>query len=298
MKLLVKSHGTPVRRGLAARVAAAFGVLTIALGVERACTFSINWSLKRRGHLSSSACRSKAEVSDGQPPIIEFFTMDMCPYAQRTWILLEEKGLPYVRKLVDVRNESQRSWYREHINPLGKVPSIRDLSDGTVLYESEIVNEYLEQKFAAQKADARLLPDDAAGCAKVRLWNHHLNSQLAPAHFTYLMNKNASSEPERLVALETALQYYEDNIVEPYLIGERFTLADVSALPFFERLVFSLERFKKYSIPSSMPKLHNWLQRTMTRPSFLATKRPDGKLEEVYQMFLSMDYKFGGLNRN
>ena len=29
----------------------------------------------------------------------------------------------------------------KNINPLGKVPSIRDLTDGTVLYESEIIND-------------------------------------------------------------------------------------------------------------------------------------------------------------
>lgn len=248
--------------------------------------------------MSSSACRSETELSDRQPPLIEFFTMDMCPYAQRTWILLEEKGLPYVRKLVDVRNESQRKWYIEHINPLGKVPSIRDLSDGTVLYESEIINEYLEQKFTSEISVARLLPDDAAGCAKARLWNHHLNNQLAPAHFTYLMNKDAASEHEKLVALERTLQFYEDRIVEPYLLGEQFTLADISALPFFERLVFSLERFKNYTIPSNMHKLQNWLELAMSRPSFVVTKRPEEKLEEVYQKFVSMDYKFGGLNRN
>jgi len=222
--------------------------------------------------------------------------MDMCPYAQRTWIALEEKGLPYTRKLVNVRNQSERDWYVSNINPLGKVPSIRDLSDGTVLYESEIVNEYLDQKFVGQGPS--LMPSDAAGCAAVRLWNHHLNSKLAPAHFTFLMNKDPDTEGDKRKALEEALQYYEDQLVGPYLVGELFTLADVNALPFFERLVFSCERFKGFKIPKGMKRLRAWLDRAMGRPSFLATKRPDEKLEEVYQRFIDADYKFGGLNRN
>jgi len=227
---------------------------------------------------------------------IEFYTMDMCPYAQRTWIALEEKGLQYTRKLINIRNASERAWYVEHVNPLGKVPSIRDASDGTIVYESEIVNEYLAQKFA--DLGNPLMPQDPAACAAVRLWNHHLNSKLAPAHFTYLMNKNSSIDARKRDDLEETLQYYEHHLVGPYLIGEQFTLADVNALPFFERLVFSCRRFKGYEIPESMTRLHSWLNLVMQRPSFIATKRPEDKLEEVYQKFLKVDYKFGGLNRN
>ncbi|CAE7408843.1 DHAR1 [Symbiodinium natans] len=227
---------------------------------------------------------------------IEFYTMDMCPYAQRTWITLEEKGVPYKRTVVNVRNSTEREWYVKNVNPLGKVPSIRDLTDGTVLYESEIINEYLEQKFA--DSGPALMPPSAKGAASVRLWNHHLNNKLAPAHFTFLMNKNATADPEKIQALEEALQYYEENLKGPFLLGDDFTLADVSALPFFERLIFSCRRFKDYEVPPRMKRLLKWLDTAMSQPSFLATKRPEDQLEEVYQRFLSVNYAFGGLNRN
>ncbi|CAK9038346.1 Probable glutathione S-transferase DHAR1 [Durusdinium trenchii] len=219
--------------------------------------------------------------------------MDMCPYAQRTWIVLEEKGIPYSRRVINLKNKTEVDWYKEHVNPLGKVPAIRD-TDGTILYESEIINEYLQQKFTCGPS---LMPEDAAGCAKVRLWNHHLNTKLAPAHFTFLMNKNQSADADKQRALEEALQYYEDNLEGPYLAGE-FSLAEASALPFFERLTFSCRRFKDYEIPKDMTRLQKWLDKAMRHSSFQATKRPEDKLEEVYRMFLSVDYKFGGLNRN
>ena len=47
-----------------------------------------------------------------------------------------------------------------------------------------------------------------------------------------------------------------------------------------------------------MVRLRGWLDVAMAHASFRATKRPEEKLEEVYKMFLSTDYKFGGLNRN
>lgn len=246
--------------------------------------------------LARSSRGASAGGAGQGPAEIEFFTMDMCPYAQRTWIVLEEKGIPYTRTLVDLRNESSKKWYAENVNPLGKVPSVRDASDGTVVYESEVVNEYLEQRFAG--LGPALLPPDAAGCAAVRLWNHHLNSKLAPAHFTYLMNKDDASESDKRAALVNALQYYEERLVGPYLVGEQFTLADANAAPFFERLLFSCRRFKDFQIPSDMGRLRAWLDLVLSRPSFLATKRPEEKLEEVYQLFLQRDYKFGGLNRN
>lgn len=152
-------------------------------------------------------------------PIIESFHF-RCPYAQRTWIALEEKGIPYSRRVVNLQNKTQMEWYKQNVNPLGKVPAIRD-DDGTTLYESEVINEtqhdseknkwfvwvrvrctdfwpklpedllaaswslyicqahanskeYLEQKF---DCGPNLMPEDAAGCAKVRLWNHHLNNK-------------------------------------------------------------------------------------------------------------------------
>ena len=66
--------------------------------------------------------------------------------------------------------------------------------------------EYLEQEFGGPS----LMPPEAAGCAAVRLWNHHLNQKLAPAHFTFLMNKNESKGATLQAALEEALDYYED----------------------------------------------------------------------------------------
>merc|ERR1712224_155594 len=123
------------------------------------------------------------------------------------------------------------------------------------------------------------------------LWNNHLNSKLAPAHFTYLMNKDADSDGSKLAALEEALQYYDEHLIGPYLVGEQFTLADINAIPFFERLTYSCRRFKQYEIPDSLKRLQAWLALVNARQSFLVTKRPEDGLEQVYQRFLKMDYK-------
>lgn len=126
----------------------------------------------------------------------------------------------------------------------------------------------------------------------------HLDSVLAPAHFTLLMSKVAEEEGEKRAALDAALVHYEAHLVGPYLCGDAFTLADAAALPFFERLVFSLGHFKDIDALAPYPRTRAWLDEAMARPSFAATRRPEEKLVALYERFLAADYSFGGLNRN
>lgn len=83
-----------------------------------------------------------------------------------------------------------------------------------------------------------------------------------------------------------------------YLLGDAFSLADATALPFFERLVFSLGRFKDLDALADFPRTRAWYDGAMARPSAAATKRPDAALAALYETFLEVDYAFGGLNKN
>lgn len=223
----------------------------------------------------------------------EFFTLDMCPYAQRVWIVLEELGVDYERLEVNLRDEAQRQAFEEAVNPRGKVPALRD--ESVTLFESLIICEYLAAKHGA---DSLMPSGDAALAARIRMWNEHLDTQLAPAHFTLLMNKDEASEADKAAVLERALAYYEERLAGPFLCGADFTLADAAALPFFERLVFSLRHFKKLEPLKGYPRTAAWLEAAMARPSFRATERPEDKLVALYERFLAVDYSFGGMNRN
>lgn len=235
---------------------------------------------------------------------LEFFTLDMCPYAQRCWVVLEELDVPYTSRTVNLRgDDKEKEWYLSNVNPRGKVPALRDNgsgNEGLTIYESLIINEYLCEAYA-NRGGSRLLPPDPSLRARIRLWNEHLDTQLAPAHFTFLMSKdNDGSEAatSKRAALDTALAHYESSLVGPYLCGEAFTLADVAALPFFERLVFSLRHYKQLDALVAYPRTRAWMELAMSRPSFAATKRPEDKLVALYDRFLQVDYSFGGLNKN
>mmetsp|Transcript_643 Transcript_643/g.1725 ORF Transcript_643/g.1725 Transcript_643/m.1725 type:complete len:294 (+) Transcript_643:3-884(+) len=240
---------------------------------------------------------TRSIVLSGNEPLVDFFTSDMCPYAQRCWIVLEALSVPYNKTVIDLMDKPD--WYLNEVNPRGKVPAIRDRRDGTVVFESLVVAEFLVERFDADGASG-LMPADPAGRALVRRWNAHLDSALAPAQFTLLMNKDEDAEGQKRAALDAALAVFEKELVGPFLCGMNFTVADAVALPFFERLVVGIRGIKGFDPvpPDRYPRLHAYLEQAMEHPSFAVTKRPEEALVSLYRAFVDRDYAFGGLNRN
>ncbi|KAJ1633933.1 glutathione S-transferase [Pavlovales sp. CCMP2436] len=254
----------------------------------------LHLSAYRGGEALSSGVRMGGPLASPEPPAIEieFYTNELCPYAQRVWIALEELGVPYNTIDIDLRDKPR--WYMSEISPAGKVPAVRDATSREVLVESRVINEYLTTRFDPD--GERML---ATGSTLER-WNEHVDKVLSPAFFTRLMDKGDSAEgsAEKQGALSDALAYYETNLVGPFLCGEQFTLADVNAIPFFQRLACTLPHFCKVDALSPYPRVRAWLEMTMARPSVATTLPPVDALLKVYEIFVNRDYKFGGLNRN
>ena len=73
------------------------------------------------------------------------------------------KNLPYEIVPIDLRKQEQKRPEYLKLNPDGKVPVLVD--DGTVLYESCIINEYLNEKYP----NPPLMPADLGKRAKARI---------------------------------------------------------------------------------------------------------------------------------
>jgi len=65
--------------------------------------------------------------------------------SDRVKIALHEKGLPYERVTLNLAKKDQKRPEFLKLNPYGKVPVIDE--DGKVLFESCIINEYLDEKY-------------------------------------------------------------------------------------------------------------------------------------------------------
>src|SRR5262245_24277899 len=129
-------------------------------------------------HGSASARRSSAESNnfprDPSTPevfMIRLYSAFYCPFALRTRFVLKEKGLAYEHTEIDPKNKPADF---HTISPYGKVPVLLD--DETRVYESAIINEYLDEAYPAPP----LMPKEPARRAYVRIWIDFANSRLAP----------------------------------------------------------------------------------------------------------------------
>jgi GSH-dependent disulfide-bond oxidoreductase len=96
--------------------------------------------------------------------MIELYTAPT-PNGWKVSITLEELGLSYAARLVDILNGVQKeSWFLA-INPNGRIPAIVDRSAGDfAVFESGAILIYLAEK------TGRLMPGDAKGRSRVLQW--------------------------------------------------------------------------------------------------------------------------------
>jgi glutathione S-transferase len=142
-------------------------------------------------------------------------------------------------------------------NPYSKVPVLVD-GDG-VIYESAIIDEYLDEKFP----EAKLMPDDLLLRAKVRIWVDYMSTRLHAAASDITHDR----EPEKAKArLEQHLIALDKEMTgRKYLVGE-YSLADVSFIPFYTRR----ERYR-VTIDDRYPNLKRWGEELAARPRVAPT---------------------------
>jgi glutathione S-transferase len=198
--------------------------------------------------------------------MLKLYDFKSSPNCQRVKVVLEEKKLPYEIVNIDLRAGAQKTPAYLKINPYGKVPAIVD--GDTVLYESCIINEYLDEKYPA----TRLMPSDPAARAKARILIDFGLTQM-DSMYTKLRMEMTKDEKERNPETVTAakddvkkrLQRLEQELGDQeYLMGT-FSLVDVDLIPRFTRL----EGFGVLPDPS-LPRLSQYLQRMKERPSVKA----------------------------
>jgi glutathione S-transferase len=194
---------------------------------------------------------------------IKLYDFLSSPNCQRVKVVLEEKKLPYEKIPVDLKAKEQKKPEFLKLNPYGKVPVIID--GATVLYESLIINEYLEEKYP----EPALLPKDPAKRAKIRiLIDYGMNHVDVP--YQKIRQEMLKDEKERNQEtidqakkdLKNLLQRLEREIGgEPYLAGD-FSLLDAALIPRFIRM----EGMGVFP-DASLPQLGGWLKRMKDRPS-------------------------------
>lgn len=142
-------------------------------------------------------------------------------------------------------------------NPYGKVPVLVD-GDG-IIYESAIIDEYLDEKFP----QVPLMPSELLLRAKVRIWVDYMSTRLHAAASDITHNREPEKAQQRMEQHLTALD--KEMSGRKYLVGE-YSLADVSFIPFYTRQ----ERYK-VTIDDRYPNLKRWGEDLISRPQVAPT---------------------------
>ncbi len=197
------------------------------------------------------------------------------PNPARVRIALAEKGLTEEVEFVQVNvpeGEHQSDAYRAK-NPSAAVPLL-ELEDGTCISECSAITEYLDQLDGAPSLTGGTPRDRAV----IHMMQRRAEAGLLDAVATYFHHATPGlgDEIEGYQCAEwgnhqkeTALKgmRYLDGVLsdQPYLAGEDFTVADITA---YAGLMFA--GFAEIAVPEDCANLKDWQARVSSRPSIAA----------------------------
>ncbi|ARV58384.1 glutathione S-transferase [Nostocales cyanobacterium HT-58-2] len=214
-------------------------------------------------------------------------------FSQRTRVVLLEKGIDFTPIEIDLQNKPEG--YTQ-ISRYGKVPAIKH---GNIeIYESAIINEYLDEVFP----EPPLLPRDPGAKAIARIWIDYANTRFVPAFNKFLRGKDTQEQEQgRREFLESLLYIEQEGLGKlsgngPYWLGEKLSLVDISFYPWFERLPL-LEHFRKFTLPSETSRLQQWWNIVRERESVRAVENPVSFYIERFAKILGEPTSVGAVQK-
>ena len=208
--------------------------------------------------------------------MLKLHHLDRSPFGWKVRLVLEEKGVPH--RLVIPDNKSDDPGFGK-LNPFRLTP-VLELPDGHTIYESTVINEYLEEAYP----DPAMLPEDPYERARVRMLEDTTDQYLytalrefRAAQYEYappfLVRKKADEIDHR--ALEAAHARLHEHLVRleselagrTYFGGAMFSLADAALAPPLTATLklLSVLPDKRY------PLIAAWSARIVERSSYIAS---------------------------
>jgi glutathione S-transferase len=137
------------------------------------------------------------------------------------------------------------------ISPFGKVPVLK--VEETVLFESAVINEYLDEINPPS-----MHPADPLKKAFNRAWIE-FGSSLNMDMFRWAMTDNQDEHDQNFKAMITNLERLEAVLDEtgPFFNGPEFSLVDAANAPFFMRLAFIAHATGTHYL-EKLPKISKW----------------------------------------
>lgn len=209
----------------------------------------------------------------------ELISFKICPFVQRSVIVLQEKGVDYDITYINLKEPPP--WFST-ISPLGKVPVLKVGDE--VVFESAVIMEYLDEVNPPS-----LHPADPLRKAHNRAWIEFA-STLFMAQFNMVMAKEQEACEQSEQELRSKLALVNGQLVGPFFNGETFSLVDAAYAPLFMRLAL-LEQWCPMGLMEGMEKMQAWSQRLLARPSVVNSVVAE--LPQLYRGHISSSGGFG-----
>ncbi len=232
--------------------------------------------------------------------MLELYHNNMSVCAQKVRLVLREKGLEPTEHHLNLRKGDQLTPDYLKLNPNGVVPTL--IQDGRPIIESTLIAEYLDEAFP----EPALRPDDLVLRAEMRRWANIPDQGLHAACGTVsqciafrhqflalppdMLADNLAKTPDparrerKRLGIELGMDApHAPDAVRLYdkvfgrmetaladgrhwLMGDRYTLADVAMTPYVVRL----DHLQLSWMWDARPGVGGWLGRIRSRPNFAA----------------------------
>ena len=199
---------------------------------------------------------------------MKLYDATMAPNPRRVRVFLAEKGVQIPIEQVDlVAKENYGPEFRAR-NPLGRVP-VLELDDGTCIAETVAICRYFEETVP----DPPLMGTDAVDRARVEMWQRRMELEIfSPVAnvFVHTHDYFKGRVPQvaeygevcRTHAI-TRMRWLDEVLAtRPFVAGDRYTIADVTAL-----CGIDWGRVTKTRVPAECTNLLRWHEQVSARPS-------------------------------
>jgi RNA polymerase-associated protein len=185
------------------------------------------------------------------------------PFSHRCRIVLYEKGMDFEIIDVDLYNKPEDIAV---INPYNRVPVLVDRE--LVLYESNIINEYIDERFP----HPQLMPPDPIMRARARQLLHTFEREMFE-HIPALEPSQKNAEKTRAHVRDHLIQLAPMFARQKFMLGDEFSMLDVAIAPLLWRLeLYGIE------LPKAASPLMKYAERIFSRQGFIDALTPSEKI--------------------
>ena len=187
-----------------------------------------------------------------------------CPFSHRCRIVLYEKGMDFQINDVDLHGKKNEL---SVMNPYNRTPVLveRDL----ILYESNIINEYIDDRFP----HPQLMPADPISKSRARLFLFRFENEIFSNIDFLEKGTDKQNSNAKISVRDSLLQIAPVFSKQNYILGDEFTILDVTLAP----LLWRLDHYG-IKLPKSAVPLLKYAERIFSRTSFIDSLTPSEKM--------------------